>query len=292
MLANGKSSAAPVETNSVLVAARDIPARQQVTADDVKMRDIPVTDVLPQTYTEPEVVVGRLTSVPVYTGQQITPNLFATSVADTDFSILGPDDQVTTDSPVWRAVSLQIPSDRAVGGEIKAGQHVDVVITVDFLIYTQGEDGNFTSLDGANAQGLASGKSTKITLQDIEVLKASPDDQMYILKVNLSQAEQISHVVQKAPDAFELVLRPDEDTRQVNTDYYGVTTDRLVAQYLFPVPLLGDLNLLLPYPLPSGAPDVVPSPLPTLGESPSPEGTPGPEDSPQPEETPTPTPET
>ena len=121
------------------------------------------------------------------------------------------------------------------------------------------------------------GKSTKITLQDIEVLKATPDDDMYVLKVNLTQAEQIAHVVQEAPDAFDLVLRPDEDTRPVNSDYYGVTTDRLVAQYLFPVPLLGDLTQLMGYPLPSGAPAPVSSGAPA---SPAPAGSPSPAQSP------------
>ena len=52
---------------------------------------------------------------------------------------------------------------------------------------------------------------TKITFQDLEVLKSTPDDNMYVLKVDLHQAEQISHVVQLAPDSFSLALRPGDD---------------------------------------------------------------------------------
>ena len=68
---------------------------------------------------------------------------------------------------------------------------------------------------------------------------------MYILKVDLHQAEQIYHVVQEAPDSFSLALRPDSDTRIADTSQYGVTTDRLVMTYLYPVPQLIDLTQLL-----------------------------------------------
>ena len=121
-------------TESVLVAARDIAARQQVTADDVVVRQVPVDEVLTQSYRESNLVLGRLTAVPVYADQQMTPNLFATTAADTEFSILGPDDEVTLDSPFWRAVAVEVPSARAVGGEIKAGQHIDLFVSVRFDI--------------------------------------------------------------------------------------------------------------------------------------------------------------
>jgi hypothetical protein len=130
------------------------------------------------------------------------------------------------------------------------------------------------------------GKSTKITLQDIEVLKADPDEELYVLKVDLNQAEQIAHVVQEAPDSFSLVLRPETDTRLADSNYYGVTTDRLVAQYLFPAPLLGDLTDHMGIPLPSNAPVLVPGP----GASPAPDGSPAPDASPAPDGSPAPEP--
>ena len=101
---------------------------------------------------------------------------------------------------------------------------------------------------------------------------ADPDANMYILKVDLQQAEQIYHVVQVAPDSFSLALRPDEDTRAADPTEYGTTTDRLIMTYLFPVPQLVDLSQLLggqplptpgvPLPTPSAAP-AEPSPSPT-----------------------------
>jgi Flp pilus assembly protein CpaB len=272
----------------VLVAARDIPARQAVAAEDVVVRQVAIDEVLPQSYKEAGLVVGRLTAVPVYSDQQMTPNLFATSTADTDFSILGPDDEVTLDSPYWRAVSIEVPANRAVGGELKSGQHVDLVISVELSIYAPDSEGNIQKVETASSDGLVPGISTKITMQDLELLKADPENDMYVVKVDLHQAEQIAHVIQEGPDSFALVLRPETDTRVADSNYFGVTTDRLIAQYLFPVPLMGDLSQLIGLPLPSGAP----APSPGSSASPAPSGSPSPDGSPaaSPEPSPEPTP--
>jgi Flp pilus assembly protein CpaB len=288
MIANGGGGggSAPAITEPVLVAARDIPARQAVTPDDVTIRQVPIDEILDQSYTEAGLVVGRLTAVPVYADQQMTPNLFATSAADADFSILGPDEEVTLTSPYWRAVAVEVPNNRAVGGEIKAGQHVDLIVSVDIRVLTQDpETGEFQEIDTATEDGLMSGKSTKITYQDLEVLKADPDENMYVLKVNLHQAEEIGHVIQEAPDSFMIALRPETDTRTADTSQLGTTTDRLVMTYLFPAPQLIDLSQLLGAPItpggtpggaggPTGSP--APSGSPTPGESPSPTPTPQP----------------
>ena len=129
----------------------------------------------------------------------MTPNLFASDDANSDFSILGPDTQVTTDTPYWRAVALQVPAERAVGGQIKAGEHVDLFVSVDIKVMQVDPDGNYQVVDTADKNGLSSGKSTKITYQDVEVLKADPDAAMYVLKVDLHQAEQIYQIVKKRP---------------------------------------------------------------------------------------------
>ncbi len=280
MLANGNKGSAPVATESVLVAARDIPARQQVTADDVTVRQVAIDEVLSQSYKEANLVLGRLTAVPVYADQQMTPNLFATSAADADFSILGPDEEVTLDSPYWRAVSVEVPMSRAVGGEITSGQHIDLIVSVDIQVLAIDPEGNYQVIETATQEGLQSGKSTKITFQDLEVLKADAAEGMYILKVDLHQAEQIAHIIQQAPDSFAIVLRPDTDTRTADHVEYGVTTDRLVMTYLYPVPQLIDLTELLGFPVTPTTPSTSPSPGPD--GSPTPAPSPGPGQSPAP----------
>jgi Flp pilus assembly protein CpaB len=270
-LASNGSNTPAVIKEAVLVAARAIPARTTLTADDVTLRDVPIDEILGESYRDAEQVIGRVTSVPIYADQQMTPNLFATAAADAEFSILGPDETIAPDSEFWRAVAVNVPPERAVNGQIQDGQHVDLFISVDFQIVALDPEGNYQVVDTATQDGLMSGKSTKITIQDLTVLKADPDSNMYVLRVDLHQAEQIYHVVQVAPDAFSLALRPDEDTRADVPADYGTTTDRLIMTYLFPVPQLVDLTQLLSgQPLPS---PVVPAPSPSgspAAPSPSP----------------------
>ena len=274
-LASNGNNAPAVFKEPVLVASHDIAARTTLTADDVTMRDVPIDEILDESYREADLVVGRVTSVPIYADQQMTPNLFATSAADAEFSILGPDETIAPDSTFWRAVAVNVPPERAVNGQIQDGQHVDLFISVDFQIVALDPEGNYQTVDTATQDGLMSGKSTKITIQDLTVLKADADANMYILKVDLHQAEQIYHVVQVAPDSFSLALRPDEDTRADDPTGYGTTTDRLIMTYVFPVPQLVDLTQLLSgQPLPS---PVVPQPSPSGGPvAPSPSPSPAP----------------
>jgi Flp pilus assembly protein CpaB len=284
VIASKGGPAQEVVKKAVLVAARDIPARTAVTATDLTIRQVPIDEALSQSYDSQDAVVGRITSVPIYTDQQITPNLFATSTADADFSILGPNDQVTATSPEWRAVAVQIPAERAVGGEVKAGQHVDLVVSVEFKLLTQNPDGTLGECVSSIASQFQCGRSTKITFQDIEVLKSTPDDEMYVFKMDLHQAEQVSHVIQEAPDSFTMVLRPDEDTRDVDLSQYGTTTDRLIMTYFYPAPQWADLSQLLgpsPYPYPGApqAPNPGASPIP--GGVGTPTGSPAPSGSPE-----------
>ena len=279
MLAQSGTGQAPVIEESVLVAARDIPARTPITADDVTVRLVPIDEILPQSYTSATDVIGRVTAINVYADQQITPNLFATSAAGVDYSILGPDEVVTDDSPFWRAVAVSVPDERAVGGTLQNGQHVDLFVSVDHQVVALDEEGNYQVVQVATQEGLTSGKSTKITFQDLQILKADPDLQMYVLKVDLHQAEEIYHIVQVAPDSFSLALRPDEDTRSADTLEYGETTDRIIMTYLYPVPLLVNLEELVGLPI-----EPIPAPTPGPEEPP----TPGPEEPPTPEPSPAP----
>jgi len=262
---SGTRPAEEVPTQAVLVAARDVAARTPLSPEDVTVRQVPIDEALSQTYREAGLVIGRVTAVPIYADQQITPNLFASAAANTDWSILGSDEEVTGNSPYWRAVAVDIPPERAVGGEIQAGQHVDLVISVDIDILFVDDQGQYQKVDTATEDGLQSGKTTKITMQDLEVLKADAPTGIYLLKVSLHQAEQIYHVTQVAPDAFSLALRPDEDNRVVDTRDYGETTDRMIMTYLFRVPQLVDITALLEgatpvEPVPSAAPSPSPAP--------------------------------
>ncbi|HVM30292.1 MAG TPA: Flp pilus assembly protein CpaB [Candidatus Limnocylindrales bacterium] len=284
-----------VEMTDVLVASREIAARTTLTPDDVVVQSVPADAVLEQAYRSDERAIGRVTGVTIYPGQQITPNLFATAAADAPFDILGEDEEITDDSPYWRATAVFVPKERAVGGQLRAGQRVDLVVTVEFgqpykavldpetgeVTYEEVPAIAVTDPDSGETEALTGGRSTRVAVPDLMVLQADPDQNFYILKVTLEQAEQIAHINQIAPDGFSLVLRPEQDNRTFDPGQYGETTDRIILKYVYPVPMMPDLGELLGVPIDP----VIASPSPgepEPGESPEPEPEPEPEPSPAP----------
>jgi Flp pilus assembly protein CpaB len=284
----GAGAQARVPMRSVVVAVVDIPARTVIESSQLTIRELPEDGLVSQAITDPTTVIGLVTAVRVYANQPLSPNLLASASANAPFSITDPDEVITEESPYWRAVSVAIPNERAVGGEIIAGQRVDLIVSLqlDILTYDPEEDewsANPTS------EGLHSGRSTKIIFTDLNVLERKTDTDFYVLKVDLSQAEAIAHLQSDGAASFSLALRPDGDTRGVNPYTYGETLQRIVEQYGFPVPEVIDLELLLQLyehgvlpPAQTPAPGASPGPNPTPAPSTEPSESPAPSTSPAP----------
>lgn len=126
------------------------------------------------------------------------------------------------------------------------------------------------------ASGYQPGRATKITFEDIEIL-SKDDADLYTLKVDLHQAEEISHLM-AAKDLgdildFSIALRPDGDNRLVDRSDYGETHDRIIEQYDLPIPSIIDLDAFLqpgsaPEPFVPGQAPATPAPAPEPEASP------------------------
>jgi Flp pilus assembly protein CpaB len=205
-------------------------------------------------------VVGRVSAVGIYLQQPITPNLLASSTAGGQFSILEPNETVGPDSPTWRAVAINVPDDRAVGGQIQANQRVDVFVTVQVNVATGGAALATAAPPGATPRPTPSGspssepsgspsstpapdgsagpfytdKSTKITYQNVPVL--ARNGSLYIIRVDARTAEEINHLAAAGNSAFSLALRPEADSRAIEVGDYGETTNRIIEKYGLPIP--------------------------------------------------------
>ena len=159
-----------------------------------------------------------------------------------------------------------------------AGERVDLFASVRIEIRVLDAEGAY--VDTPTTEGYQTGDSTKITFQDLEVLDALPDEGLYVLKVDLHQAEQINHVAKVAPGSFSMALRPDADTRTVDPSQFGETNDSIIMRYLYRVPQLLDLTTLTqnPAPIIPTTPTTAPGATPPAG-SPAP-GTPAPSPTP------------
>ncbi len=263
--AQQQAGQAGLQRVSVVVALQTIPARKIIEATDVEVREVPLdpTNALGIVST-PDKVIGRVSSVTVLAGQMVTTNLLASSTEGGQFSVLQPDETISPESPLWRAISMTVPDDRAVGGLLTANQTVDVFVTASINVLS-GPDGLI------GPEGYYTDKSTKIGYQNMLILAKA--GQFYILKAPIDVAEEISHLQAIGASSFSLALRPDADTRQVDASGLGTTTNKVIIRYGLPIPVTyppfqGPLPtpsptaIATPGPTPTIAPDISPSPSP------------------------------
>ncbi|HET8586712.1 MAG TPA: Flp pilus assembly protein CpaB [Candidatus Limnocylindria bacterium] len=232
--ASGLTSQAEVETRQVVVAARDIAGRKPIEEGDLVMRTVTADATNATAFTRIDEVLGRVSGVPITTGQLLSPNLLASTTEGQAFSILPPGEEFDPNGPDLRAVSVNVPDDRAVAGTLQAGQRVDLIVTMGI-----NPEIGAQPAAGASAQPakFVPGPSTKVTLQKLEIL--SRNGSLYILRTDLATTEKVSELV-AAGGQFTMVLRPDQDDRTAKTD--GSTLDRLIDEFGFPVPVPPDFK--------------------------------------------------
>lgn len=210
---------------AVVVAARAIPARKTIDLADIAVHEIPI-DGVPTggALNDPASAVGHIAAISILPGQALTANMFAASTGNGTIAVLSPDETLTPNSPAWRAVAINVPDDRALGGLLSAGQNVDVFVTVPVSVPAE-ISGN---------EKYVADRSTKVTYQDVPIL--AKNNTYYIIRVTQQVAEEVSHLQASGAASFSLALRPDIDTRVTNTSGLGETTNLLIQRYGMPVP--------------------------------------------------------
>ena len=259
--AQQQAGQAGLQKVTVVVAAQTIPARKIIEAPDVTVREVPLDDTNALGIVSTvDKVIGRVSAVAILQGQMVLTNLLASSSEGGQFSVLGPDETVTPDSTPWRAISVTVPDERAVGGLLTPNQTVDVFVTATVNVLTN-------SQDGLPKEGWYTDKSTKLSYQDMLILAKS--GQLYVLKAPLDVAEEISHLQASGAAAFSLALRPDADTRQVDASSLGTTTNRVIIRYGLPIPVAFP-PVVGPVPTPKPTPVATPAPSPSGSPAASP----------------------
>jgi Flp pilus assembly protein CpaB len=238
----------------VVVAIQPIAARKPIEAADVEVRQIPIDPTNAQgIVSSTDKVIGRVPAVTILEGQLVTTNLLASTASGGQFSILGPADSISPDSEAWRAISLTVPDERAVGGLLQPNQTVDVFVTATALVPQTLQDAGRYYTD----------KTTKVTYQDMPILAKSGS--FYIIKATLPIAEEIAHLQASGTAIFSLALRPDEDVRIADATRLGATTNMLIKRYGLPIPEVfppgsGPIPTAQATARPSSAPSASPSP--------------------------------
>ncbi len=259
-----------IPTLDIVVAPLGIAARETIRQDQLTLLTVPRDQSNESALTDPTQVANRIAAISILPNQAITENMLATAVAPGQVQILEPDETVAPDSAAYRAVSITVPAERAAGGLIDADERVDIIGTLTFPVTppVDPQTGE-VAIDPATGEPMnfTSGYSTKPMWVDVKVLTHELDSDLYVLRMDLQQAEEVA-LAQVYGAQFSLVLRPEIDTRDVDRSAYGETVDRVLTRYDFPIPeIIDGVGYAQPAPYPTPFPA---EPYLDLAASPSP----------------------
>ena len=165
LLARGSSTGdnqppPPPTTGPVVIASKAIPLSTRITADELTVKTLDLTAILPGAYTDPSQVVGQIARQAVASGAQVTS-------ATTSGGVPG---QITNlECPATlRCMAVQVDQVSGVGTVIKTGDYVDAVVGLTgdkFPVITiSPTDKSVTVVAGINST------SVKLLLQGLQVV--------------------------------------------------------------------------------------------------------------------------
>lgn len=252
----GAQTAAPAQaapTVSIVVAARDIPARTALTAADLKLAKLDPAYAPPAAIKEPKEVIGKILVQPVYVGEPIISAKFAPT--ERAFTVFPPGVEVQPGSPAYRIMVISVPDNNAVGGIIVPGDNVDIMYVFAFdpcsklqigtgaTAGTACQTGTAPVAGGAPATTGAGGSTTtpqspitsdtvaKIILGPVLILARNAAT--YTIRVDAALAERLAYI-QSAGGTLQFLLRAPTDDRAAGTT--GATFSSVYTQFNFPIP--------------------------------------------------------
>lgn len=205
--ASGARSDVPeaVPTVAVLVAAREIPAKTTLTAADVKLQEFNLDAKPAAAMSSAEEALGKITVQSISVGEPILPTKFSDPKTPAfvvmPANLIGPDGAPLANSPNFRAMSITVADQNAVGGTIQPGDLVDLVFTLQF--------DPTTKLQRPTPQQTVD-FSAKIILERLPILARLAS--VYTIRVDALTAERIAYL-QSSGGQIAFLLRAPKDER-------------------------------------------------------------------------------
>ena len=170
----------------VVVAAHDIAARTVIGTDDVRLAEVDPAVVPAGALGDLSAAVGRAAAVPIAAREVLTPLRFASTAAG--IGVFPAGEQPTGNAPDYRAMSLNVLDANAAGGNVQAGDTIDLVF----------------------AFALEPDVAARIVAERVPVLARAAT--IYTLRIDAAQAERIA-ALQAGGATVQLLLRAGNDTR-------------------------------------------------------------------------------
>jgi pilus assembly protein CpaB len=196
-LDNLQSATVVKNTDQVIIATRDIPARTVISAEMVSLQRVPIGTRHPQAAASLEQVLGKVTTEPLVAAEQVLSGRLFASAEASGLAFQLPSGK--------RAVSIGINSRIAVAYLVRPGDAVDVLISYETATTREPH----TAVMLQNIIVLAVGGEMK------QGSRAPEDSETITLAVTPAQAEQLTWAEDYG--RIRLALRPATDQQLVAT---------------------------------------------------------------------------
>jgi Flp pilus assembly protein CpaB len=201
---------APIPTSTVVVAAREIPAKTEITAADLKLVKMNTEVVPPAALTRPEDAEGKITLTPISVGEPILPSklggangsVFVVIPADA----LEENGNLKAGTPAYRAMSITVADAQAAGGNVQPGDYVDILFSFTF--------DPTKYLINPNPTRNGPDVSARIVLERVPILARNLS--VYTIRTDAATAERIGYL-QASGGVLQLLLRAAKDDRATGT---------------------------------------------------------------------------
>ncbi len=224
----GPSGAATAQA-SVVVAARDIPIRTPLSADDIKVVKFAQSDVPPGALTKPDDIKGMVAGVGIMKGQPLTSNLLVKS----GDAIVGPQPAYLPLPSGWVGLTIPTGEQQGVGGYISAGDYISIVATVT------GKSGSNVRTLYTNVHVLRIGPALTTDTGQAQTPKSGGITSSLTIVVTQCQAEYLSWFISNASIKYTLESYKDYKPQDTSVDATcpsvnaakGVTKDDISARW-------------------------------------------------------------
>jgi Flp pilus assembly protein CpaB len=218
---------APIPTTAVIVAAREIPPKTQITSADLKLVRINSDAVPPAAVSDPAQVVGKITITTISVGEPVLPSKLA-GPNGAAFVVIPPDalganGAIQANTPQYRAMSITVSDALAAGGNIQPGDTVD-------LLYTLNLD-PVKYLTNASPTKNTTDVSARIVIERMPILARNLS--VYVIRTDAAMAERIAYLM-AAGGQMQMVLRAPKDDRATGTT--GQSFDTVTQEFKFHIP--------------------------------------------------------
>jgi len=197
-----------IEMARVVRATVNIPARETIREHMIEEIEVPAEIVTTETVQELEEILGKVSMTAIYENQTLMTQMFSEETALEDLSRMLEEGE--------RAVTVGVTEVSGLGGNIRPGDNVDVMVTV--LNHEEvGVSSTFTIL--RNIEVLAVGQD--IGFDESEAQSTGPISKSVTLKVNPANAEVIA--LASEIGSIRLSLRDPDDPFAPATDGTALT---------------------------------------------------------------------